>query len=276
MGSWDGTCGISHLPIRSGEPVVAYLIIESNGINELQGAGYCYSWDIFKPCMLPVYADYNDYGSIEGVQNEDAVLKRIKYLLSSEKIKFNKYIEHEMTNEKLEHMTAEDFFHYVERGWVDGAKGKKLGFIMFHKELYDKLHESHDGVYAIEMIERIIDMIDTFTKMMCDENTSPEEKAVIIKRNASCLLPVGHGGYMSYLAEDIEDYYLTRDEEIKQSLCEILTTSSLLDILRVPWIPQVGAGGQTWDYKEYKVLSQFIQDHLAEIDKEWEDMEEEE
>lgn len=55
MGCYDYTCAVSALPISAGTPVVALLIQESR-------------WSDREPWVvrsLPVYARYNDYGSIE-------------------------------------------------------------------------------------------------------------------------------------------------------------------------------------------------------------------
>lgn len=65
MGCWNETCAISNLPIRRGDPVV-FLLLEMVSFN--QKAGYrpqTRSSGYWRPRTLPLYAQYNDYGSIE-------------------------------------------------------------------------------------------------------------------------------------------------------------------------------------------------------------------
>jgi len=71
MGCWNGTCMISNLPIISGERIK--LVILRGGISSKQlfnGSAYVYSHDIFTPSFFPLSGVYNDYGMIEGVDED--------------------------------------------------------------------------------------------------------------------------------------------------------------------------------------------------------------
>lgn len=64
MGSFASTCSISGLPIEGGDPVRAFLITENPYDDNL----YCGMSDLWFLRTLPVKAKYNDYGSIEDVE----------------------------------------------------------------------------------------------------------------------------------------------------------------------------------------------------------------
>lgn len=67
MGCWNETCMISHLPIYSGDRIVAIPIISS--VFDVENTRGIYSsdyWGIFLP---PVRGTYDDYGSIENTND---------------------------------------------------------------------------------------------------------------------------------------------------------------------------------------------------------------
>jgi hypothetical protein len=69
MGCWNGTCGISNLPINAGDEVVAFLIGFYSYNDNPSKSGYCYINDIATPLTLPIYGRYDDYGGIEDVED---------------------------------------------------------------------------------------------------------------------------------------------------------------------------------------------------------------
>lgn len=71
MGCWNGTCMISNLPIISGEKVKLVLLRKAIGSRDLFNcSAYVYSDDIFTPSFFPLTGVYNDYGMIEGVEED--------------------------------------------------------------------------------------------------------------------------------------------------------------------------------------------------------------
>jgi hypothetical protein len=61
MGCWNGTCGISQMPIVVGEDI-SFLIIEETG--KFNASGVCYVTDIMRPVSFIMEGQYNDYGSV--------------------------------------------------------------------------------------------------------------------------------------------------------------------------------------------------------------------
>ena len=68
MGSFDYTCNISGLPIQAGDPV-RFLMLTENPFYQ-PGAHTCYMHDIWVPRAFPLKAVYNDYGSVEGLEED--------------------------------------------------------------------------------------------------------------------------------------------------------------------------------------------------------------
>lgn len=67
MGCWNETCGLTNLPIRWGEPVVAIVLQkpENPPMHEIQ---CLYPDDCWAPIGFPLFGTYDDYGNLENVR----------------------------------------------------------------------------------------------------------------------------------------------------------------------------------------------------------------
>lgn len=142
MGCWNGTCGLSGLPIISGEEVYIFPIVES------YRDSFCYSTALYNPTIIPFRAKYNDYGAGEechGVALElimDGVRKNLIELEVGE----NKY--HDIAV-KREGFDIDKFFEVVHekrlrvnnllRAYPDQPKYKEVFFTMVRKDVVDRL-----------------------------------------------------------------------------------------------------------------------------------------
>lgn len=66
MGGWNGTCAISNLSIRSGDPVYLLLLYRLN-LNPGMRGGFCGTIHNYMPMFVPIKGNYNDYGGIENI-----------------------------------------------------------------------------------------------------------------------------------------------------------------------------------------------------------------
>src|SRR4051812_23628121 len=64
MGSFSYTCGVSRLPIHAGHKV-RYMLLTQNPYND---STKCSPNDWWFPRSFPLRAEYNDYGSVENVE----------------------------------------------------------------------------------------------------------------------------------------------------------------------------------------------------------------
>lgn len=60
MGSWNATCCVSNLHVRSGQDVAVFMLLENKVTKS-----FCYGNALYDVCPLPFYGKYNDYGGVE-------------------------------------------------------------------------------------------------------------------------------------------------------------------------------------------------------------------
>lgn len=115
MGCWNGTCMISNLPINDGDEIKLIFLHQKYGRidkNPIIGqSAYVYSTDLLTPAFLAINGQYNDYGGIEGV-DEDWNYKLIENYLRT------KYptVKLEGDIKKDGDYTLMDFIEGIERG----------------------------------------------------------------------------------------------------------------------------------------------------------------
>jgi len=83
MGSWNATCGISHLPIFHGEKIRLFILLP-NSLETLIHSpnSICNVGDIYSIIGMPIQAEYNDYGTVENIVedfNTDFIHKTLKH-----------------------------------------------------------------------------------------------------------------------------------------------------------------------------------------------------
>jgi len=129
MGSWNGTCQMSHLPIRAGDKIVLIPTYSKYGT---------------KPIGLPIIGKYNDYGSIENIDNMEVAnvfWRHMKAGIQSSDIKCNS-------------KDLGDIYKVldsVERGNVKYG-GEGVGLVMFHKAVFDSVVKEIGDRYAYKEV----------------------------------------------------------------------------------------------------------------------------
>lgn len=170
MGCWNGTCFLSGMSIKSGDPIRLQLILSSSigkdnddfdpekftseddprAIN-----GVCYANDIYSPFGFAISGEYNDYGSIENIKDNMAskILKEIlnNYIISKNilmKRDVDAWIGRKDKNKKNEKLFVDidvnkldAFIDAVERGQVVvrtfRGNWKTLRFVMMAESMYE-------------------------------------------------------------------------------------------------------------------------------------------
>lgn len=112
MGSWNGTCMISNLPIISGEEVKLVLIHAPYGKEEIKKSSYCYPNGIFHPGTFALNGKYNDYGGVEDIE-QDLNFDLIEGYFKS------KYKKIKVEEKELEEFTLYDILEGIERGSLE-------------------------------------------------------------------------------------------------------------------------------------------------------------
>lgn len=168
MGSWNGTCLISRLPIVYGDRIVILPLHENvwGSPRNMAGSGYCGISSIWQPWLLPLRGVYNDYGSIskpefckEQKTNED-ILKTIFILLQGRSLRITSRglsicLGWELGQEDKEENTNITLKQYEKIGNLEGlldlaSQGElnfryagngrtvNFGFCMMHEQMYDR------------------------------------------------------------------------------------------------------------------------------------------
>lgn len=137
MGSWNKTCGLSNLPIMAGEPVYVF-VLEKN--DPKYTTEQCYTTWLYKPAMIPFYAEYNDYGAGENCSGIglNILMNNIRDVLIEMPQGENKCHDIPVVRSGF---AVENFFESVleSRLFMKNAYGNavNIDFVMFRKDIVD-------------------------------------------------------------------------------------------------------------------------------------------
>ena len=153
MGCWNATCGVTNLPIRAGDKVMAVLvrIPFHNKLTDMSGA--CYTSDQAWPVTAGFEGEYNDYGGIENLV-DSPVLQEIEKRFGVEDAEefINDVVERDEFYYPGAYWDMVDYHKMVAkhegREYVEPVKGENgegcdgLGLWMCHKSVWDDLTRS--------------------------------------------------------------------------------------------------------------------------------------
>jgi hypothetical protein len=123
MGCWNGTCGLSQLPITYDKKIK--IVVIKNNINFPEASGFCYSQGYASPFSFIFEGRYNDYGSAYDIIDNEAIkLFRIMFFAYLEegkiKIEPDKYHDREMNiiDGDYTNISNEELLKIIERDRV--------------------------------------------------------------------------------------------------------------------------------------------------------------
>lgn len=154
MGCWNGTCGISQIAIRAGEPTIGFLMVRNPG-DKWSANGHCYTTEYWCPLSLHIKGTYNDYGGLEDVDENDwSVEVAHKYIIENmiERDEGeNKYHDIAVKKDDLGWENLSEAMHEdrIELEFADGfmkeyypnTTGLQVGLMMVHKKVFDAIIE---------------------------------------------------------------------------------------------------------------------------------------
>jgi len=125
MGCWNGTCGITSLPIIAGEPIVCCLVLGAFGdshenITVTCGEERCLTSPFFR-------GTYDEYGCVENVNDDDA-----------------EFIVQKIFDKKE---TLEDICRLAERGKLLSDDNRMVGLWMAHEDVFDDVCRKMNEIY---------------------------------------------------------------------------------------------------------------------------------
>jgi len=309
MGSWNGTCMISNLPINWGDEIKLVIIRKNYGFNRLDlSGGYVYATDIFTPSFLPLSGKYNDYGMIEDIV-EDWNYVFIEGLLKSQ---FGKEII--VDGEKKKDWNLYDVLEGIERNdlqytGVDEEEIFRVELARTALKHYkndgytkDSVIKEYEEIAKIDITKQLKTANSSFVMIRQDiwdhvienykgeyYNTHSEDYDTItakqwckqewddcIKKKREHQLFTRHttGGI---LKPEVHGKLVRKGKKIREDMfkqwSEFVIMASYLGGTRKGWMPQPGAGSQSECWEEYKILANKMIEIADEKLKEYEENE---
>lgn len=264
MGSWNGTCFLTNLPIMSGDPVYLQMIV-MNDFFDINKAGEMRThaneeWHLLG---FPVQAEYNDYGWIKNPVESDFtedLFKKIADSLFERELGENEYRDHEVKKNMVSWKKLGDWLH-SGRLLFKNRYGAKYGmvqlpvsFFLMHKEAYDNIvshplsnYEETD-VYQ-NNYDRAKEYIETHNKFRND--LSPEASLRKMLRDDA----LSRGENMAFarvFAFSDQDYDV---ESLATAIARMHHFLTMTELLRKTFFPMSGNGSQSEELDLYKMLA---------------------
>ena len=265
MGCWNGTCGVTQLPIKWGDPARVFLLVpnpfkEFKNSFDKMGAyldkgdaitgygGFCDSTEFFSPLALSVKGSYCDYGSLENIEeNQDNKILVEWFNDNHSKIivKKDEHYEKEAKDKKGKY-TLEGILTLVER------KLTVLSFMMVHEFAYQSLLSNlsayiDDSFFLREEIDRNQKENKGFLNLISDYQVRSKNK----NNSRNLCWDRGYGEREHNIHRDLNNMYIDvilKDKKIDKflnSFAEHRCFCDNFDLSRKTWFPQNGAGSQS-------------------------------
>lgn len=307
MGSWNGTCGISQLPITAGTKVKAFLMLQSEYAHGIGGSSSCYSTTYFRPWFFPLTAEYNDYGSIQTIEpdwNAKYMLETFQQWLASGEVRILGRGECEINDPGVkEFKTLENVFDCVERGalvfknpgerfdkekqeWVPAGGYLKIGIFMILDTVYqgviaeairflklpaNEFYQKRDK----EDLQKALESITKHRGKNVVKSDNPElDEALLTMRDI----------YVDrFLGDLIEEHCAFKHyktilfspdgagvEDFFARIDEVRKLSTAMSYLRKSWFPPCGSGSQSEELSFNAALSGAVAAHIKNREDEME------
>jgi len=241
MGCWNGTCLISNLPIEAGERVVAFIIEYASFSDGFNYSGCCHPTYHARPISLPIYAEYDDYGGIEGY-DENSIAVRLALDLFKES-NFGELI---CSIERDKKTIMSDKTN----------KEVGVGLVMIHESIFDALADSnaHNNIVEQRIKQGIADlhehgylgffeMVDVF-----DQRQYNNMFDFVRKQNDNKI-----------------------ESEFVNLVCKSIAIQKDMSDLRKIWFAPSGKGSQDCDLERHFLLSEQIGEHISKKEAEAEE-----
>ena len=292
MGCWNGTCGISQLPIMAGMKVKAFLMLQSEFVSEVGGAGVCYPTAYFRPWFFPVTAEYNDYGSVENIQkdwNSEYMLESFRKWLAEGKVRILEHDEAEINDPNIaKFKSLNDVFDCVERGalvfksTIERLNSERTALESREVEFKIGIFMVLEGVFNELVAESFrfgnLDRNEYYHKQDAKDQQEVLDRLKKIRTNKveSVVSSIIRDMKIDlWLSDSIEEHYAFHHykpilyapdkvtvDEFMLRLQETKNIGQAMSFLRKLWIPQTGQGSQSEELSFNKALVTAMNNHF--------------
>lgn len=238
MGSWNGTCGISKMPIQYGDRVKLVLLKPTNHYRSVStGSGFCDASDMYTPICLPITGEYNDYGCIENIDEQpelfDLIIKALRIpdrnniediiagISNNELENISYMLIHESVYNIMIDITKETPHRYDDNYTTEMHRNDSVDILINYKIGHNKiLNDMDNGIYKPLEFDKDYYNNDHYYRILPD---------VIRTLNDSDVL-----------------------KTIKKDIVEFMIFIEAISDARMFWSPQSGGGSQDLTY-EYQI-----------------------
>lgn len=234
MGTWNGTCGITNLPIFKKEEAVLVLLTEREKRRNY-GGGCPYPNDIFAPLCIPLYGKYDGSGSLYDVEDKSTIVfEIIKDLYNRGNL-----IVSEPDNKNFME-SIEIFLQEVERGKVKLIDYRNqefpIYFMLILRPVYDKTME--EGKQLQDFVGR---SIDSWIRKQLEEYLVPENI------HSFSSLEVDALAFLTYNCKLFafpmqRQAFKEKQPLLREQIIELYLLNEVLLQARKQWSVQTGAG----------------------------------
>lgn len=263
MGCWNGTCGLSQLPIMNHDPV-AVMFIAKIPYLETGGADFCGAIGKWEPISFPFYASYNDYGSFENPITNIYFDKSFEHICRSV-IENDAVSKDNLTPELVGEHIHENIFHINSGITLPAERSVPVGRFMMHKELFDIASSKYQQTIFNHLIKRR----DELTDKIIDIHNGKIQNIFLVQ----ALSNVWHTfGYLEYPVITMmpSDAKFVPDDIVNE-LAKMMSLNTFMDSIRRAYQPQQGAGSQTDGFEEHLLVADFTKTYIDYCNKKYED-----
>lgn len=287
MGCWNGTCGLSQLPITQGEKIKC-VVIRNRDTNP-EPSGTCYPNAAAFPCSFVFDGIYDDYGSCENPQG--AGLEMFVEFFKTELELGNIVIKNDEYNGIPKNLSNEEIIEFLVRDEVLYS-GNLMGIIMFHSDIIENLEsvepnikndtikllnliKNFDNDSFTERLESIEKKIEKYKNGNPDNLTENEfedliEAKILLKdiirdsmswsklsvkneiaRSFSYSTMVDYKTFNQYLPM-IKERVDSDFDNLVNSIKDFVLIENAIFLMRKLWIGQSGKGSQSYASEYYK------------------------
>lgn len=292
MGCWNGTCGLTRMPIKAGQPVYGMFIMlvpwrldAMNDPRATNSSGMCYFNDEWRVASPLFAGKYDDYGRIEDGPKYETKLRQAildgigPTIISAKDIK--KMTGHEDTmaqydGDPTEHAKTFDGLVNIterERGFVEfTGKCVPLGLWMAHRWAVDAVVASDDLDAKIRKFREAA---------KSEKSMQAKYKAMMVAGDIEAAMEMKSAHRLSVLENPFdvpgtwkpercppEWRFMPPDAAAIKAVCRTRLLTDAMQWGRIALAPQSGKGSQSDSNWVHKALANAV---LAKAGSSWED-----
>jgi len=279
MGSWNGTCGLTNLPIGEGADVVAYIIaMHGHGNSGDSASAYLYPNQYAHPIGPALLATYDGYGGIENLAGPALAWWRARLVeLSPALMTMDACTPNDEVLKSLEGLITgmrEDELYWGaadmrDKENVDYEPDSRLGLMLLRKGAYDCFMQA-----SMASDEWILDEhstpVDMYLARLAEVEPLLQAALTGNTRTRSVLFAAleslkAFSGATREVLTSVFDY-LKRHEDpgLLEEIARAKVFDMSLEAARKSWNRQCGAGNASSDTTLQLALARYVVDTVSE------------